>query len=109
MSPAAQSKEKVKEALEILNEAAQDEKQELKQLLGNKYGDLRSFITDVEHRVEDKAGRGVERVVDFERRAEARARDSKERVEAKVHEQPWHAMGVAAVGALVLGYLMGRK
>jgi ElaB/YqjD/DUF883 family membrane-anchored ribosome-binding protein len=109
MATTTENKDKIKEALNILSDAAKDEQQELKRLMNNRYGDLKSFVSGMESEAEQKAYRGVERVKDFERRSEERARESAREVDRRVHEQPWQAMGYAAIGALVLGYLMGRK
>ncbi len=109
MASTAENKEKMKEALNILSDAAKDEQAELKRLMKDKYGNLKSFVTDLEGEAEQRVHSQFERIKDFERRGEERARKSAQDVDQCVHEQPWRAMGFAAVGALVLGYLMGRK
>ncbi len=109
MASTAENKEKMKDALNILSDAAKDEEAELKRLMKDKYGNLKSFVTGLESEAEQKAYSGFEKVKDLERRGEERARKSVQDVDQCVHEQPWKAMGFAAVGALFLGYLMGRK
>ncbi len=109
MASTAENKEKMKDALNILSEAAKDEEAELKRLMKDKYGNLKSLVTGMEKEAESKAYSGFERVKQLEKRGEDKARESAQNVDQCVHEQPWKAMGYAAVGALVLGYLMGRK
>jgi ElaB/YqjD/DUF883 family membrane-anchored ribosome-binding protein len=109
MTATKENAEKVKDALRILNEAARDEKEEVARLLSDRYADLKSVVQDVEDAARDQTSRIGDRLRDLEQGVEMKAKESTEAVNRKVHEQPWQSMAATAVGALVLGYMMGRK
>jgi ElaB/YqjD/DUF883 family membrane-anchored ribosome-binding protein len=103
------SNAKISEALELLNEAAQEKRDELKGLLTDRYSHIRDAMTaGVEHGKEvlkhsqdmtqEAIGLGKEKVKEL-------AGD----VDQRVHKDPWVYIAGAAAGSLLLGYLMGTK
>ncbi|MBF0523172.1 MAG: hypothetical protein HQL24_08975 [Candidatus Omnitrophica bacterium] len=81
------SNAKISEALELLNDAAKDKKEELKDLMANRYSDIRAAIVE--------GGEKVKEIADC--------------VDKRVHKDPWiYIAGTAAV-TLLLGYFMGSK
>lgn len=76
--------EKVKEALELLNEASGEKKDEILRKLRNVYADIK----DAEERVVEKA------------------QDAARDINVKVHNNPWPYVGAAALGGVVIGLLI---
>ena len=69
---------------------------------GEKIGALRERLQDHMQRTKERLADTREVVVDKTKEA-ARATDD------YVHENPWHAVGVAAAVGLVIGLLIGRR
>lgn len=85
------SNAKISEALELLNEAAREKKDELKGLMANQYSDIREAMSA-------NLVQGKEKVM-------AIASD----VDERVHKDPWVYIAGTAAASLLLGYLMGAK
>jgi ElaB/YqjD/DUF883 family membrane-anchored ribosome-binding protein len=103
------SNAKISEALELLNEAAKEKKDELKGLMANRYSHIREAMTSgVEHGKEvlkhaqditqEAIVQGKEKVIEI-------ASD----VDKRVHKDPWPYIAGAAAVSLLLGYFMGSK
>lgn len=89
--------------------------------------DLKAVVADADDILRATAGSAGEKVSELRQKIETRLRSAKERLadaeaamvdKAKeaaaktddfVHEQPWKAVGVAAVVGLALGVLIGRR
>ena len=103
------SNAKISEALELLNEAAKEKKDELKGLMANRYSHIREAMTSgVEHGkdvlkhaqeiTQEAIVQGKEKVIEI-------ASD----VDKRVHKDPWPYIAGAAAVSLLLGYFMGSK
>ena len=103
------SKEKLQEALELLNEAAHDKHDELKELVNAKYGNLKSTIAGAEGRAAEWAGDAVERVQHAKEVSQERLQEASKAIDKCVHEEPWKAAGLVAATSFLLGYIIGRK
>jgi ElaB/YqjD/DUF883 family membrane-anchored ribosome-binding protein len=101
----SESTKKINEALTLLNEAARDKKEELGSLLEGKYDSLKQAVLHMETKVEEQARRGFSKTCDMAHEMKEKA----ERVDQKVHEDPWKTLTWATVGAFVVGFLIGRK
>lgn len=105
------SKEKLSEALKLLDEASKDKKDEVESLIQEKYSHLRNALHGSDARITLESFR--QKAAD----AAARARDVSEekvkelatQVDRNVRANPWPYIGGVALAALVLGYLIGRK
>ena len=107
------SNEKISEALKLLEEAAKDKKDEIRNLVTNKYTHLKGALVDAEHSASEVLTAAQKRAVE----ALIHARDvSTEKVKVcatvvddQVHANPWPYIGGSALVALLAGYIMGRK
>ena len=98
MSAARTSNAKISEALELLNEAAQEKRDELKDLMADKYTHIREAMGHTKQMAQQAINQGKDKVVEI-------AGD----VDKRVHKDPWVYIAGAAAASLVLGYLMGSK
>ena len=103
------SNAKISEALELLNEAAKEKKDELKNLMSNKYAHIREAMTHgVEH--------GKEILKHTQDMTQETINEGKEQVMAiasdvdkRVHKDPWVYIAGTAAASVLLGYLLGAK
>ena len=103
------STKKFEEALHLLNEAAREKKEEIQSLMTDRYSQIRDILEDaakkskktyrrVKTEAEDLVGEGGERVSEV-------ISD----LDDRVHENPWAYLGGVAVGALLLGFILGSS
>jgi len=89
---------KISEALDLLNEAAKEKKDELKGLMSDKYSHIREVMTAGVENAHEAFIQGQEKVKEI-------AGD----VDKRVHKDPWVYIAGAAAASLLLGYFMGAK
>src|SRR5450631_3582268 len=103
------SNAKISEALELLNEAAKEKKDELKGLMANRYSHIREAMTSgVEHGKDVlKHAQDItkEAIVEGSQKAKEIAGD----VDKRVRKDPWVYIAGTAVASLLLGYFMGNR
>ena len=103
------SNAKISEALELLNEAAKEKKDELKGLMANRYSHIREamnagveqgkdVLKHTQDLTEQAIAQGKEKAIEI-------AGD----VDKRVHKDPWVYIAGAAAASLLLGYFMGAK
>lgn len=109
MTKTTESTQKIDEALSLLNEAAKDKKDEFSGLVKGKYDDLKKVLMDLESDVESQARHGLDKAKDLSHETADRIRRTATKVDDRVHEDPWKTVGWTVVGALVVGFLLGRK
>ncbi len=103
------SNAKISEALELLNEAAKEKKDELKGLMANRYSHIREAMTSsIEHGKEI-----LKHTQDLTQQAIVQGKEKVKEiagdVDKRVHKDPWVYIAGTAVASLLLGYLMGSK
>jgi len=101
MTHTAASTEKLDESLAHLNEAAKERREELQALLTEKYTDLKAALGGAAHASADW-------MKEQGREAGDAAKLAASTVDHSIHKHPWYYVGGAAVGALILGFLLGR-
>jgi ElaB/YqjD/DUF883 family membrane-anchored ribosome-binding protein len=93
---------RINEALDLLNEVAKEKKTELREMIHAKYGDLRSAVGGVAGKVQHDATATYHHSMD-------KVKDIAGELDENVHKSPWPYIGGAALGCLILGYIMGRS
>ena len=99
MSNPAHSPEKLHEAMDLLNEAAREKREELLKLIDEKYTDLKSALGDAAQASAGLVGKEGELVADT-------AKNAITTTDQSVHKHPWFYIGGAAAVGLVLGLLL---
>jgi ElaB/YqjD/DUF883 family membrane-anchored ribosome-binding protein len=103
------SSKKFEEALQLLNEAAREKKDEIGRLLSDKYSHIRDVVQDAAERNREtfrRVKKQAERV--WEDNSE-KVREFAEDVDEQVHKNPWPYIGGAALAALLLGFILGNS
>lgn len=103
------SNKKFEEALQLLNDAAKEKKEEIQGLLGDKYTHIKDAIQEA---AEDKAkelNRFKKTALKAFEEGEEKFAEVAQDLDEKVHQNPWPYIGGAAFGALLLGYILGSS
>ena len=105
------SSEKVVEALELLNEAAKEKKEEVRKMISTKYKDLKESIfgSDIKHSLDTAKKNAVEAAARARNLGEEKVKVLATQMDQNVHSNPWPYIGGAAIVALLLGYILGKK
>ena len=100
---------KFEEALHLLNEAAKEKKDEIQKLLIDKYADIKSAVQEAASAKMDD----LERVKKLAKVAldegEEKLRTATSDLNGKIRKDPWPYLGGVAIGALLMGFLMGSS
>ncbi len=100
---------KITDALEILNEAAQEKKEELKGLLTDKYSHLKQSMTAGA----EQGKQVIDQAKDLAQGAIVQGEEKLKEVvtdaDKRVHKDPWPFIAGAAAFSLLLGYVLGSK
>ena len=107
------SRENISEALQLLEEAARQKKDELRTVLSEKFTHLRSLImgndsglVDSLTSVKDHALRAATRIKEA---GVVKARELASGVDKHVHVNPWPYIAGSAAVSVLLGYILGRS
>ncbi len=103
------SNKKFEEALTLLNEAAKEKKQEIQQLFGDKYSTIRQAVQEAAEKQGERLNRIRQSASEAFEVGSERAKEIASEVDEKVKENPWPYIGGVAVGALLLGYILGAS
>ena len=113
MEHASTSHESIAEALKLLEHAATQKKDELKNAMSDKYTNLRGLIVDSDSSLRKSLATAKDHALETVLHAKdvgvEKARDLANDVDKNVRQNPWpYIAGVAAVG-LLGGYILGRN
>ncbi len=107
------STEKIEEALKLLEEAAREKKDGIKDLISNKYVHLKDALEETGSSVMESLAtnekRAIEGILHAKDVTMAKMKKAGTAVDEHVHTNPWPYIGGAAVAALLVGYILGRK
>lgn len=103
------STRKFEEALTLLNEAARDKKQEIQDLMSNKFDHIKGAIQEASNQGRERFNRVREAAGEAYEVGSEKVKEAAKKVDENVHENPWAYIGGAAVAALLLGYILGAS
>ena len=103
------SNQKFEEALQLLNDAAREKKDELQRLLGEKYNDIKDALFEVASNNKETVNRVRKMALNAVEEGQERFEDAVTDIEKKVKKNPWPYIGGAAIGALLLGFILGNS
>ncbi len=103
----------IADALKLLDDAAELKKEELKSVITNKYGHLRSMIMETEKgfvkAVTDAKTQAVSAVMQAKEIGTEKGVELAKDLDKSVHTNPWPYIGGTAVIGLLLGFILGRN
>jgi ElaB/YqjD/DUF883 family membrane-anchored ribosome-binding protein len=99
-----ESKQKIREALDLLYFAAEEGREDLRELAGESYEELCAVLGDARDGISDGAGR----LAALRERGSERVREIAGGVDRYAHEAPWRVVATAAACGLVAGLLFNR-
>jgi ElaB/YqjD/DUF883 family membrane-anchored ribosome-binding protein len=100
---------KFEDALNVLNEAARERKDELRGLLNDKYTEIRTLMDETLARQRGNYEQARRVAEDWIEDGGERVREAVADIDDKVHENPWPYIGGVAVGAVLLGFILGSS
>ncbi len=90
------SDEKIREALDTLNSAALDQKEELRDLIDQSYSNIKDFFEIGENRFSSTMKQGEDKL-----------KHAMSGIDRRLHEKPYPLMTSIAIGSLLLGFILG--
>jgi ElaB/YqjD/DUF883 family membrane-anchored ribosome-binding protein len=106
MSP---ENEKIAAALELLNEAARDQREDIREMINERYALVRELLEGDNSSMKNKYAQARLRAGELAATVKQNSGERIKEVNQKVHESPWAFIGGVAVSAILLGYLFGHK
>ncbi len=103
------SSKKFEEALQLLNEAAREKKEEIQQLFGDKYTHIREAVQEAAAVQGDRLNRVRQAAGDALELGGERVKQAASDLDENVKENPWAYIGGVAAGALLLGFILGAS
>jgi ElaB/YqjD/DUF883 family membrane-anchored ribosome-binding protein len=103
---------KIEAALRLLSEAAVEKKDTIRHLIAEKFGNLKDVLGDAGGAVAESWTAARQRIRDAAVEAKnvsvEKIQEVAKTVDSSAHRNPWSYVGGVAVGALLLGFFMGR-
>lgn len=102
-------KDKIQEALELLNSAAQEKRDEIYEILGDKYEHLKEVVGTTMQNGHEIVGHAKKKVTKGLHAEERKLRQTAASLDKKIHKDPWMFLGGVALGSLAMGLFLGHK
>jgi ElaB/YqjD/DUF883 family membrane-anchored ribosome-binding protein len=103
------SSQKISEALQLLEEAAKEKKEDIAKLISDRYGGVKELFSTGEEQVSAAVRRARTYASEKASYGEEKVREYSKALDEEVHRNPWHYIGGAALGGLLLGFILGKK
>jgi ElaB/YqjD/DUF883 family membrane-anchored ribosome-binding protein len=84
------------EAIDKLEHATQSKSQEMRELLGKDFTDLRKALEDLKPHLNE-----------IQEKVKDQLNDAKKSVEGKIHENPWTSLAIVGLIGLFIGWIFG--
>ncbi|MCF6158747.1 MAG: DUF883 domain-containing protein [wastewater metagenome] len=104
---AISANEKINRALQLLDEAAREKKEELNHLISEKYSNVREFMNQTAETykgVIDKTKHSIDEAMIS---GEERIKEMKAGLDQKFHENPWPFLIITSIICLASGFIIG--
>ncbi len=108
----AHAPEKIMEALRLLEEVAKAEKDQIRKVANGKFESLKDALVDecnLRERLTAAGQKAAEIAKNMKEISEEKTKELAGAVDQNVRKNPWVYIGGVAVGALLLGFILGRK
>lgn len=102
-------KEKLEEALRLVNEAAKHKREEVTTLINDKYQHLKEYVMDQSSKLSEVKKRVADATMHAKDVSVAKTKEVAVALDDNVHKNPWPYIGGAALGGLLLGFILGKK
>lgn len=104
----------IEEALRLLDDAAREQREELKGLLKGNFDSLKCAVSEddalpIKERLVAARKRAAEVAANLKELSGEKAKEVACAVNENAHQNPWLYVGGAAVGGLLLGYILGNR
>ena len=103
------SNQKISEALQLLEEAAKEKREDVRKLISDKYAGVKNLFVSTEAQVTDALRKARSYASEKASYGEEKVKEYSKALDQEVHRNPWHYIGGAALGGLLLGFILGKK
>ncbi len=108
---------RIDEALAILEEAAREKRDELRERINERYNNVKEVLLEgnsqridsMKHRMHDALRDGEQRLEDLLRQGGSSARRTLRDLDKEVRDNPWPFVGAVALSAVIFGVLFGHR
>ncbi len=100
---------KISEALQILDEAAMQEKDSIQDMIRDRYHHIRDAVIAAEHSLGDSVSHVRDAAYDKAMMAKEYSVATAKKVDKSAHEHPWFFMAGFGLFGMLFGYLLGRS
>lgn len=92
----------INEALEVLNDAAEESADEIRKMVSSDYRKLKNALNSIQPEVRTAISDAKDHITTI-------TKDTAQRVDDSAHENPWTFIGAAAAVGAFAGFLLGRQ
>ncbi|MFZ3229612.1 MAG: hypothetical protein WA160_05375 [Pseudobdellovibrio sp.] len=103
----------ISHALSVLNDAADDSAQEIRNMVNTDYNKLKRVLNEVKpgvkvafSEIKDVAADSMTQAKD---KVVLTSKEAAQKVDDSVHQKPWVYLGGVAAASVLAGYLLGKK
>lgn len=109
MAKTNDSIDKISDALKLLDEAAAEKRDDIANLISEKYHNLRDSIHDIEPAIKRATTNVLSFAADAKEMGEQKVAEAVQKLDKDAHKNPWSYVAAAGVGGLVVGLLFSRR
>ena len=99
----------IRKALDILNDAKEEKKDEIQKMISQEYKEIKSVVDEIKPKVQHKAAQLQDDMVQAVNHINKKVTDLKNEVDQKTKENPWKAVGFASATAFIMGMLINKR